>query len=83
MYFERARVLINTLSTPIFSSLPLIYLLIFFCLFCFLFYAYGCFACMDACAADACSAHIGQKRALDPLGPELQTVVSLEVDAGN
>lgn len=35
------------------------------------------------CAPCACGAHRGQKMASDPLGVELQMVVSFHVGAGN
>lgn len=37
----------------------------------FVFYIYGCFACIWVCAPYACSTHQGQKRASDTLGPDL------------
>lgn len=42
-----------------------------------LFYVYECFTCMNACALPVYIALGGQKRVLNPLELELQTVVSL------
>lgn len=39
--------------------------------------------CLPACISCVCRAHRSQKRALDPLGQEWQTVVSCHASAGN
>lgn len=49
----------------------------------FLFYSCTCFAFMYDCAQLACCAHKGNKRWKDPLGLEIQLVVSFQVGAGN
>ena len=47
--------------------------------FYFMFYVCECLACMHVYVPHVCSAHRGQKRALDPLELELQEVVSYHV----
>lgn len=49
----------------------------------FFSYVYGGFACMYFCVIRMFSAHGNQKRALDPLGPEFQMVVCLQMGAGS
>lgn len=45
-------------------------------------YDYGCFTCMYVCVLHVDSTHKGQKRASDPLGLELQMLVSYRVLLG-
>jgi hypothetical protein len=49
----------------------------------FLFSVYGYFSCTYVFVPHVCSVLRGQKRALDPLEPEIQTVVSHHVGAGH
>lgn len=51
-------------------------------IFIILFYVYMCFAHTYIWGAHACNLHRGQRRVADPLGPELQMVVSCAVVAG-
>ena len=44
---------------------------------------FGNFACILVWASCVCNAHRCQKKVLDPLELELQTVVSYHVGAGN